>query len=126
MQQRYSNAEPICTISEQVEASRQWSTDRSHYPLRKENVCIDKEKFCANINALHKAEKKNLLVIVSLMGFFALARKMSCQSLLTIAKRKKPSTSGKETDSENVILHISGFDALHKTKNKLLVPFAQA
>lgn len=49
---------------------------------------MDKEKFCANINALAKAEKKNLLVIVLHMGFFALARKLFCKSLLTIAERK--------------------------------------
>lgn len=89
MQQRYSNAEPTCTISEQVEASRQWSTDRSHYPLRKENVCIDKEKFCANINALAQSrEEKSTGNCVS-YGILCIGKKNVLPKLAYNSKKKK-------------------------------------
>lgn len=126
MQQLYSNAELMCTISEQAEANYQWSRDRSRLPLRKENVCIDKEKFCANINALTQSREEKSTGNCLAYGILCIGKKIVLPKLAYNSRKKKCTTSGKQTGSENVILHISGFGALHKNKNKLLVPFAQA
>lgn len=60
------------------------------------------------------------------MGFFCIGKKIVLPKLAYSSKKEKFTTSGKQTDSENITLHISGFDALYKSKNKLLVPFADA
>lgn len=91
-----------------------------------EKVCIDKEKFCANINALAQSREEKLTGNCLTYGIFCIGKKIVLPKLAYSSKKEKFTTSGKQTDSENITLHISGFDALYKSKNKLLVPFADA
>lgn len=91
-----------------------------------EKVCIDKEKNCLNINPLAKSREEKSTGNCLTYGIFCIGKKIVLPKLACSSKKETIHHTGKQTDSENITSPISGFDALHKSKNKLLVLFAEA